>query len=1187
MPHILMLIDSNFRYEPPSPSGWDDFTFVRLVEIFTDAGFQVTKAHRENDGTADIDSFTFDAPDANLDQYDVVWMMGIQAGSGDNLPHPEIAALEAFMDAGGGVFATGDHESLGASMCGRIPRVRLMRAWFGANNAASSPMSAIDGFPTNFDQVGGGRGDTLQRNPAGTYDTPDSVWFENQSDSVPQPLSPTTAPAHPILRHEGRELVVYADHMHEGQTLGPEDLDGIYNYATNHPLDDGSGRSVVDFPVVDGHRELPLVIATGQTTGFQLGNANAGTVTSGAPTPKTINTLCVYDGLVSGRGRVVTSSTWHHYIDINLDGASGLTEAGLTNAGPDAEKGKGFFGTAAAAGVYDDIKQVFVNIANWLAKPRPNLQLILERSTISQDEATADPEFDNAILVTVDGVRPGQFPNGPITSLGSPPQLVDWAPTVTFPDGSGLAAVPTKVDSDDPSLSDRLQRFTFSYRVEVDVPTAFSFNGEVQEFGVIAALTPVAGDQQTDSAIMQLVTSANPFMLDLANGNTTTWLSSDLRVFPVVTGRTMNGKLLPLDATRAQALDFLRSLVDDLTVTQFESLAMNQAGSALSPLPTTTGSGRRVYNFAIARVRLNGSVSVADDVRVFFRIFTSQTTAGLRFSRAAGEPSGGYRQTAGGSPIALPSPDSSGSEWLSIPMFSATRTLPPDTQTDPDNHEPTIGPAGGSEISTFFGALIDNNLDGAYLPENPNSGGPAVSVRDLLHGEHQCLVAQVEHAGTPIPTNATPSTSDKLSQRNIALSEVANPGKRASRVALHTFEIERTQPAINDLLPPDELVLSWPNGAPAGTHVEISISTWRAQEVVDLADLLYARHDIAVVDEHTVSISGDGTRYVPIPQSNRRQVGLISAHLPLGITSGERYDLSIRQVTNRSRKVNIPKPKVTRLSTDEALAVLEEYGLLKGKNKDVDDGPAMPVGAFPLGDRRTLVTDLRLLDDFGEGAVLIEEPDPDKVAAAVARAGRWRELVGAFQLGIPVSTRGAMLNYQLRLLSVMQWRLESLPVGNRWFEPLARYVAVLVEKVRALGGRPELVPATPDGIFDLEDAGGTPDGGRGEDGDGGDRGPGADDPSELEPAEDWLGEPGPPSSYLWSGKVSGLLYDHFGDFEGFTLERYNGDHVRFFSREESIRSLVVQGWQERFVVTVVSVSDEDRTVVRLLLRGYS
>jgi len=93
-------------------------------------------------------------------------------------------------------------------------------------------------------------------------------------------------------------------------------------------------------------------------------------------------------------------------------------------------------------------------------------------------------------------------------------------------------------------------------------------------------------------------------------------------------------------------------------------------------------------------------------------------------------------------------------------------------------------------------------------------------------------------------------------------------------------------------------------------------------------------------------------------------------------------------------------------------------------------------------------------------------------------------------------------------------------------------------------------------------------------------------------ADDWLGNssgldaPDKAKPRIWSGKVSGLLFDHFGDFEGFTLEAYGGSHHRFFSREDAIRDLAEAAWRERFVVSVITVSAQSRHVRRLLIRGY-
>jgi hypothetical protein len=1190
MARILIVLDGQYRFS--EATGTPDFTYTALVAALASAGHQVTKAHRQTDGSADTQSFNF-ATSGNLLDYEVIWLIGndgrnsltATGTTGAGIGDPEIAAIARFMSAGGGVFATGDHDSIGAAMCGKIPRVRAMRCWYGANDGAS-PMPAS--FPRNFPPVTPGRADTTRQSPLGDYDLNNDgtneafVWFENQSDSVPQPIAPTSSPAHPILRRDGADIVVFPDHMHEGNTLG---VVAGYDYTQTLTFD---GQAFPEFPAMAGDREMPNVIATGQTVALASKYAfNDTDLDPAIPDPKTVNTLNVYDGRVVGVGRIVTGATFHHYVDINLTGDSRIdTPAEFARTGPDAGKGHGFAHPGAEA-TFASIKAVFVNITNWLARPRPAVQLILERSTFSQDEATASSNFAGAILVSIDGLKPSQFPGGGITTLSpSNAQLLSWAPVVAPTNPAGLNIVPTGVASDDPTLPDRLQRLTFTYRLEVGA-AAFGFVGNSSNIRVDASLTsPAVSSPITDLAWIQLVKSANPFMLDLANGNTTSWLSSDVRVFPVVAGGApVLGQTLAANATRPQALTFLRSLVSGMSVAQFESLPTGQDASALSPFARTTGTNRNVYNFAVARVRLSGAGASANDVRVFFRIFTSQTTAALTYRESApGVAIEGYKRTAGANPIALPGTNAAGNDWLSFPMFSEGRVSPPEAQTDADNVK-TLSPGS----STFFAALIDSNLNDAYLPATPISGGTAVDLPALMMGEHQCIVAQIEFAGTPIPNGATPFTSDKLSQRNIALSAIANPGLDASRVGLHTFEIEATPHAIAGDAPPDELLLDWRGGAPAGTEVRVFIPTWSAHAVVELADRFYPRHEIRAIDARTVSIPGGGLRYLPLPLSNQRQTGVITASFPLGVRKGQRFDLSVRQVTTRCRQIELDRPKVTVVSLEEAARLIqgaraEVASPRRGGKKG--DAP-VENGVFELGKNRILVTDLRVFDAAGDHAVVIEHPDPEAVAKTRREAGRWRETIGAFQLGIPVSVKADMLTHHLRLLSALRWRAEWMRPNSRWYETFLRYVDLIAEKVRALGGDPWAIPATPDGMLTPRDEGDSPQDGGDEPGGAGD----TDDPFFEPQGDDWLGDTGglgaPDQTRpgLRSGKVSGLLFDHFGDFEGFTLESYGGSHHRFFSREPAVRELARTAWTERHVVTVITVSSQSRRVRRLLIRG--
>ena len=130
-----------------------DFHLGEFVEVLTNTawvGFSIelVRAHRTRpadvglseaalkaDRGADVVGFRFDQPftvnaaTRSLTDFDMVLFFGINAvNAGTDLSgQAEVEAIGRFMEGGGGFFATGDHENLGAALCGRIPRVRSMR----------------------------------------------------------------------------------------------------------------------------------------------------------------------------------------------------------------------------------------------------------------------------------------------------------------------------------------------------------------------------------------------------------------------------------------------------------------------------------------------------------------------------------------------------------------------------------------------------------------------------------------------------------------------------------------------------------------------------------------------------------------------------------------------------------------------------------------------------------------------------------------------------------------------------------------------------------------------------------------------------------------------------------------------------------------------------------------------------
>lgn len=289
--------------------------------------FKITKAHRQMSGEAEvIDNFRFDAHD--LGQYSQIWLFGVQRTQ-DALSGAELAAVAAFMEAGGGMFATGDHEDLGWAMCAAVPRVRSMRRWHYPNPGPA-------GQPVAPAQTGVARHDTVMDLAAGG----------DQSDSTPQPIRPRyysrvtgggiikrvhTFP-HPVLCGPNGVIDFLPDHMHEGLCEVPADLDAA--------LLPGDGAK--EYPEVAGVRPVPEVIAWATTRNTD--NSDFGV-------------LAAYDGHTIQKGRVLVDATWHHWFNINLVGFVQASDPTSPAFDP------------AVVAKWREIQAYFRNVAVWLARP--------------------------------------------------------------------------------------------------------------------------------------------------------------------------------------------------------------------------------------------------------------------------------------------------------------------------------------------------------------------------------------------------------------------------------------------------------------------------------------------------------------------------------------------------------------------------------------------------------------------------------------------------------------------------------------------------------------------------------------------------------------------------------------------------------------------------------------------------
>jgi hypothetical protein len=368
MLRLLLVTDgTRFHFGPRVfQQGQENFSLTVLVDAFrssSDPVILVDTAHRRHDPNATFSSFNFATSIPSLNAYDVIWMLGDEgsnegfvASTDQVLTDDENLAITLFMEAGGGVFAAGDHDGLGSFMCGALPRVRSMRKWW-------DPQRPSPTFPSNRPALGIDRADTLRPAPDG------NTYFDCQSDSTPQPLRAVPladGSVHPILQVPSGILSAYPDHMHEGEVIAPQSRSPPLSVTGNVTF---KGRSFAEYPTTllspGPHRELPHVIATGivlpHHTLIELDYQGDGSPDPVNCSRKLLNILCAYDGHVVGRGRVVTDSSFHHFMDINLIGTPVASSSGGAHA-------KDGFNTPARLGLLSDLKAFFVNTAAWLAR---------------------------------------------------------------------------------------------------------------------------------------------------------------------------------------------------------------------------------------------------------------------------------------------------------------------------------------------------------------------------------------------------------------------------------------------------------------------------------------------------------------------------------------------------------------------------------------------------------------------------------------------------------------------------------------------------------------------------------------------------------------------------------------------------------------------------------------------------
>lgn len=738
---------------------------------------------------------------------------------------------------------------------------------------------------------------------------------------------------------------------------------------------------------------------------------------------------------------------------------------------------------------------------------------------------------------------------------------------------------------EDPSAPKAPQRIRFSFDVKFTNLNAFPAVGGAPVFGELDAIAKINGSSLSGgkaSTIFELIGGENPYFsnMDPFSQNQEPYLSQDLRVFPVAQGESvLGGPVLTSDP-----YPYIQSLITYLNDGTKYTNPKNYVAPN-DPLDLLSGqqgfetgdssvyafniNNRQNYNFAIARVRLRGSaLAQAENVRVFFRLWVAQS-CDTDFNTSTTYPSTLGTSGADNNKPVFPLAsgtnltDPSGQFVRTIPFFATGATGDYDYSTFfPHSNIRTIKiPANADEVWAYYGCFLD-----VYNPDNSQKFG----------GTHHCLVAEIAYDDAPITTVTgtgavtTPFNSDKLAQRNIQITVTEDPTSPATHIAPMAFDIRPSRALSTDtssfLSLPDELMIDWGN-TPVGSTVNIYWPQVSSVDVLSLANSIYSSHFLSVLDANTLQCTvTKGVTYVPIVHvpDNVNFAGLITLNLPDTILDGDYFRVVVRRITTRpvlSRKFEMRRSIATvshSVKEDGAAAPQSEPS-----HEKKSDG----------GRSDTKLTSTALVDP--------------RMNAQIPEFTYIRQVVGAFQISMPVTNKAVMLWPEENTLAVLKWRLQAMKPINRWYPVLLRYVDLVTARVAGLGGDPTSIPPTLGGVpFYGRGCGGHGGGTVGHGGHGCHSGCGHGNRGGDGNHGGHRGSRNRCAPVEFCGKVTGLIYSGLGNFEGFYFHTDGHEHkLRGCAAE--LEKLVTKAWTSRWVVTVVAEQEDHECPMTIVLNHPS
>jgi hypothetical protein len=753
--------------------------------------------------------------------------------------------------------------------------------------------------------------------------------------------------------------------------------------------------------------------------------------------------------------------------------------------------------------------------------PERRCEFVVNRSTIGQDEVDARRRLHGPNAIVADAFRV-------VVDGYAAAEIGVAGPSSTLTVASPISGMQIKCTGNIPATGGygpEVQRFTFDYELDFGAnpsDPAFGFSGPTEFVTLSAAVADVSA-----SAEIELIKQPNPFIL---HGDPP-WLSIDLRVFTVRPGEVKFGHQMGSGAPVAP--EFIQRVAKDLTTgggtaggQSFDDPAVlppDEEHSSLHLQPSDE-NGHPVFNFALARVRYVGLIG-ATDVRVFFRMFQAQTTSAV-YDYPPGERYRRATSNPDGQPIPLAGIQ--GDEYVTIPFFALPRVDVTAVGMEQQTDSREVGGVRLGNVQRIEAHPDGSEVEtyfGCWLDINQPFSAVLPARRDALHPSGPFLD----------PTNPPLSIQQSI-LRNLHQCLIAEVSFDPVAIPLGK------DPSNWDKLAQRNLAWSDVGSATACTTFEIQPTPAGLQSGQQPDELM--------IDWGDTPKDSVASLYLPAIEADEILDMASRMYAAHRLTRSDNHTL--RCPTQGVTYIPVP----ARAGADLAglLTVEPPQGIRPGEQFTVVVRQVTNAHSAKLRQK-----EVRHPTEAEEKRRRVEEVPDSAMGRTEYRYSEWRRVLGAFQLTIPVRTKDSLLFREERQLSLMRWIAEAIPIDSRWHPVVGRYIAVLGSRVRAFGGEPRRVLPSPFGEPESRKK----------------HAPRVDD-AEHDPDHD-------PECTERSGKIAALVFDRFGDFEGFVLETKDGEH-RYLSREREVETLAERAWQERLRVSVYAEAKDPSRVASMVLR---